>query len=91
MTDVRIDEVKMLVVDFLGESFSLYTPEQIVELEEAFCTDDPKELAALYAKWEARGAIDLPEEPEVECEQCQRAVRFGCPPQCEEHPWVPPE
>ena len=85
MAEYVLDEVKLLVTDLLGEDFGKYNPEDIAELEEALRTNDKASLEWLYAKWAERGPL-LEDEPEVECEQCQRAVRFGASPNCPEHP-----
>ena len=42
--DYEIDPVKLRVAEMLGDSFSLYSEDEIAELEAAFRTNDPEEL-----------------------------------------------
>ena len=51
MEHYEIDDVKWRVAEMLGNSFSLYSEDEIAELEAAFRTDDPEELQRIYAKW----------------------------------------
>ena len=94
--DLDIDEVKLRVVDVMGEGFSEYTDHDIAELELALRTDDPAELERIYERWRNGGLDKTPtkvlafaDEVEPECPDCQRPVRFGYPPQCEKHPYTP--
>ena len=85
-----VDEMKMRSVDVLGEGFSRYSDAQLAELELALRTDDPEELERIYARWRAGALGPMPDPeptPEPECPDCQRAVRFGYPPQCRKHPY----
>ena len=82
MDEITIDDVKMRVVELLGEDFPRYSAEDIAELESALRTDDPEELEHIYARWRERGPLKL--QPPVstldypDCADCQRArERFG--------------
>ena len=58
MTHYEIDEVKWRVAEMLGDSFSLYSADEIAELEAALRTDDPEELQRIHDKWAQRPTID---------------------------------
>ena len=88
MTHYEIDEVKMRVAEMLGPSFSLYSADEIAELEAALRTDDPEELQRIYAKWAQRPSVEHEDPPLPDCLECRRPMRFGYPPQCEKHPYV---
>ena len=87
MAHYEIDEAKMRVAAMLGPSFSLYSADEIAELEAAFRTDDPEELQRINDKWADRPAIEHAEPPQPDCLDCRRPMRFGYPPQCEKHPY----
>ena len=88
MTHYEIDDVKWRVAEMLGDSFSLYSEDEIAELEAAFRTDDPEELQRIYDKWQERGPLPAKEKnPLPDCLDCRRPMRFGYPPQCKKHPW----
>ena len=50
MTHYEIDDVKWRVARLLGESFGLYSEDEIAELEAALRTDDPEALQLAPAK-----------------------------------------
>ena len=87
MAHHEIDEVKWRVAEMLGDSFSLYSEDEIAELEAAFRTDDPEELQRISDKWADRPAIEHAAPPQPRCLACRRPMRFGYPPQCEKHPY----
>ena len=58
MTHYEIDDVKWRVSEMLGDSFSLYSEDEIAELEAAFRTDDPEELQRIHDKWAQRSPIE---------------------------------
>ena len=87
MAHYEIDAVKMRVAEMLGPSFSLYSADEIAELEAAFRTDDPEELQRIYAKWADMPSIEREDPPLPDCLDCRRPMRFGYPPQCEKHPY----
>ena len=96
MTHYKIDGVKLRVVEMLSDSFSLYSADEIAELEAAFRTDDPEELQRIYAKWaDMPSRMDSPmptslfdaDPPLPDCLACRRPMRFGYDPQCEKHPY----
>ena len=87
MAHYEIDAVKMRVAEMLGPSFSLYSADEIAELEAAFRTDDPEELQRISDKWADRPAIEHADPPQPRCLECRRPMRFGYPPQCEKHPY----
>ena len=64
MAHYEIDEAKMRVAAMLGPSFSLYSADEIAELEAAFRTDDPEELQRINDKWADRPAIEHAEPPQ---------------------------
>ena len=89
MAHYKIDEVKLRVVDLLGDDFSNYSAEDIAELEAALRTDDREELRRIYTKWQERGPLSVREKkPLPDCLDCRRPMRFGYPPQCKKHPWT---
>ena len=91
LTHSEIDDVKWRVAELLGESFGLYSEDEIAELEAAFRTDDPGELERLYAKWAQRPSIEHGDPPLPDCLDCRHAMRFGYPPQCVRlRPWTVP-
>ena len=84
----EIDGVKWRVAEVLGPSFSLYSADEIAELEAALRTDDTEEMQGIYDKWAERPAIEHADPPLPDCLECRRPMRFGYPPQCEKHPYV---
>ncbi len=88
MAHHELDEVKWRVAEMLGDSFSLYSEDEIAELEAAFRTDDPEELQRLHDKWAQRPTIERGDPSLPDCLDCRRPMRFGYPPQCEKHPYV---
>ena len=84
----EIDGVKWRVAEMLGDGFSLYSEDEIAELEAAFRTDDPEELQRFHDKWAQRPTIEHGDLPLPDCLDCRRPMRFGYPPQCEKHPCV---
>ena len=89
MAHYKIDEVKLRVVDLLGDDFSNYSAEDIAELEVALRTDDPEEFERIYARWRERGPLPVKEKkPLPDCLDCRWPMRFGYPPQCKKHPWT---
>ena len=88
MAHYEIDEVKWRVAEMLGDSFSLYSEDEIAELEAALRTDDPEELQRIHDKWAQRPTIERRDPPMPDCLDCRRPMRFGYPPQCEKHPYV---
>ena len=89
VTHYEIDDVKWRVAEMLGESFGLYSEDEIAELEAALRTDDPEERQRIHDKWAQRPPIERGDPPLPNCLDCRRAMRFGYPPQCEKHPYVP--
>ena len=89
MAHYEIDEVKWRVAEMLGPSFSLYSADEIAELEAALRTDDPEELQRISDKLAQMPSIEREDPPPLpDCLDCRRAMRFGYPPQCEKHPYV---
>ena len=86
MTHSEIDDVKWRVAELLGESFGLFSEDEIAELEAVLRTDDPEERQRLYDKWADTPAIEHGDPPLPDCFECRRPMRFSYPPQCEEHP-----
>ena len=87
MAHYEIDDVKWRVAELLGESFGLYSEDEIAELEAALRTDDPEERQRIFDKWADRPAIERMDPPLPDCLECRRPMRFGYPPQCEKHPY----
>ena len=92
MAHYEIDDVKWRVVGLLGESFGLYSEDEIAELEAALRTDDPDALQRIFDKWAEMPSSPMPtslyaDPPQPDCLECRRPMRFGYPPQCEEHPF----
>ena len=87
VTHSEIDDVKWRFAELLGESFGLYSEDEIAELEAALRTDDPEERQRIYDKWADRPAIEHGDPPLSDCFECRRPMRFGYPPQCAKHPY----
>ena len=96
MAHYEMDDVKWRVAGLLGESFGLYSTDEIAELEAVLRTDDPEERQRIYDKWAERAPhMDSPlpdsldmDPPLPDCFECRRPMRFGYPPQCEKHRYI---
>ena len=74
MTHSGIDDVKWRVAELLGESFGLYSEDEIAELEAVLRTDDPEELQCIHDKWAQRPPIEQEDPPLPDCLDCRRAI-----------------
>ena len=88
MTHFEIDPIAWRVAETLGNSFSLYSADEIAELEAAFRTNDPEELRRLYAKWAQRPTNRARGSAATGLPRMQATHALRLPAECEKHPYV---